>query len=211
MGSDISGIQGPGYKVIHLTDWLFWGVTELESVLEEPPVTLWVFVLHIDIASWSNQKKQTPNLSEECILILLILQTALLCAGYPRPCWLIEAKEAGGNISEEATNTPPQIQNLKKKKGLSLLRAAWCKQYKKPKLLCHWIHFSLSACQIGVGCYLCISWGSWSAPEKQPGRFLKEPCGREDQGSIRPTSSPSASCVLQNSHCMQWWALQPAI
>jgi predicted transcriptional regulator len=57
---------------------------------------------------------------------------------------LPDSKKQGASISEGARNTLRQIQNLKK--GLSLLRAMGCKQYKTQKLLCHWIKFSLSDC-----------------------------------------------------------------
>ena len=44
--------------------------------------------------------------------------------------------------------------------------------------------------------------------------FLSDPLWelfiREEVATQLPTSFPCASCVLQNSHCMQWWAQQLA-
>lgn len=128
--------------------------------LKSPLVTVWTLILHKDIASRANKKVRLQAWME-CVLIWLVLWRKSCCVqaarGYADSSW---AKQ-GANISEDTTNTPPQIQN--KKNGLSLLRVEGWKQYKNHKVLCRWIPFAFLACRIGVGCYVHISSGPWSA------------------------------------------------
>lgn len=75
------------------------------------------------------------------------------------------------------------------------------------------IDFSFSASQNGVGFYLYIFYGSHLLRNPYRGSCgadsLSDPLNSYQGGSncsMLPTSSPSASCVLQNSHCTRWWA-----
>lgn len=123
----------------HSFNWLrlCWGVTELEYGLEEPSCnTLSFSPSHRQLHEQTEKADSKPEwrVHSHFAGSAVCWKTALLCAGCWRPCWLFMSQRSWRKHFRRSNKHTTSNSELRKKRGgLSLLRAAGCKQYKKPK------------------------------------------------------------------------------
>lgn len=177
--------------------------------LKSPLVTVWTLILHSHRHSFKSKWKSQGSKPEWSVF-----SHCWFCEESPVVCWLPEAmltlhepKRQGASISEDATNNHLKFRTKKRdclywgQKGENNIKITSFSVAEFP-LLSLLVELELDViCTFPKGPDRL----SRSSEADSSGRNASR---REYQGVTGPTSFPSASCVLQNSRCMQWWALQ---